>query len=205
MGEKHCHNYTEEQKRFLHDNAPKCSVNELTELFNHTFATALHVGRIKGAIARYGVVTGRTGRFAKGQAAWNKGKRGIHLSPHSEFQKGHMPQTYRPVGSERLSKDGYPEVKVADPKTWKAKHRIIWEKAYGSIPRGHVVIFADGNPMNASLDNLMLVSRAELLVANRQKLIKQEAELTKTGIQVARVIAKTQELSRKRKKGKSPC
>ncbi len=32
------------------------------------------------------------------------------------FAKGNVPPNHRPVGSERISKDGYIEVKVAEPK-----------------------------------------------------------------------------------------
>ena len=41
------------------------------------------------------------------------------------------------------------------------KHHLIWEKAYGPIPKGHLVIFADGNRDNFSLENLILISRSK--------------------------------------------
>ncbi|GHV76492.1 hypothetical protein AGMMS49942_13130 [Spirochaetia bacterium] len=90
-----------------------------------------------------------------------------------------------PVGTEVIDTDGYVKVKIADPKTWKVKHRIIWEKANGPVPKGNVIIFADGNRMNVKLKNLLMVSRKELAVMNRSGLIYENAEFTKTGKLIA--------------------
>lgn len=38
------------------------------------------------------------------------------------------------------------------------KHRFLWETANGPIPKGHKVIFADGDKTNITLDNLIMVS-----------------------------------------------
>jgi hypothetical protein len=77
------------------------------------------------------------------------------------------------------------EVKIRDPKTWKSKHTLIWEKARGRVPEGHVIIFADGNRLNASLGNLLMVSRRELAVMNRLGLVSKNKDLTKTGKAIA--------------------
>jgi hypothetical protein len=98
-----------------------------------------------------------------------------------------MPVTYRPVGTERLNNDGYFEVKIRDPKTWKHKHVIIWEKAHGKVPKGHVIMFADGNKLNVSLSNLLMVSRRELAVMNRCGLISGDKDLTKAGKSIAAI------------------
>lgn len=42
-------------------------------------------------------------------------------------------------------------------------HRLIWEKAYGSIPKGHHIHHKDGNRLNNSLENLECISHAEHL------------------------------------------
>ena len=59
------------------------------------------------------------------------------------------------------------EIKVKDPNRWKLKHRYIWEKENGKIPKGMLLIFKDNNKLNIDLDNLMLISRAENAVINR--------------------------------------
>lgn len=83
------------------------------------------------------------------------------------FKKGHSPQNYRPVGSVRINADGYIEIKVKDPGTWELKHRVIWEQHNGKIPKGMIVIFKDNNPLNCTLDNLLLISKDENLKMNR--------------------------------------
>ena len=50
------------------------------------------------------------------------------------------------------------------------KHRYIWEKAFGPIPKGHCVQFKDGDTTNCILDNLYLISRAKQVRRNFDKL-----------------------------------
>ncbi|MGN2370638.1 HNH endonuclease [Clostridium cagae] len=69
-------------------------------------------------------------------------------------------------------------------------------KYNGLIPQKHVVIFADGDKRNFDIKNLILISRSKLLIMNKNKLIYNNAELTKTGI----VIASIQEKIRERKR-----
>ncbi|MGL5512810.1 MAG: HNH endonuclease signature motif containing protein [Sporomusa sp.] len=170
-------------------------------MFNANFGTSLNVGRISGSIKRFGLTNDRDSKFSKGRETWNKGMKGLRLSQSTEFKNGNIPANHKPVGSERVAKNGYIEIKVAEPRTWKAKHRIVWEEANGPVPNGHAVIFADGNQLNSSLENLILVSRAELLVANNHQLIKKDAGLTRVGIQTAKLISKTQELSKRMNNG----
>lgn len=58
---------------------------------------------------------------------------------------------------------GYVEVKVAEPRTWRLKHRVVWEEANGPIPAGCNVQFRNGNTQDVRLENLFLISRAEQL------------------------------------------
>lgn len=64
-----------------------------------------------------------------------------------------------PIGKETVW-NNYVFVKVAKPDVWRAKHLLIWEAAHGPVPDGHLVMFADGDPRNFCLDNLILVSRS---------------------------------------------
>ena len=54
---------------------------------------------------------------------------------------------------------------------------------------------------NFNLDNLILVSRAELLVMNRKGLFSEEPEITKTGANVAKLTVKINEINKKVKGG----
>lgn len=82
---------------------------------------------------------------------------------HTFFQKGHIPANHKPVGYERISRDGYVEVKVAEPNKFRLKHRVVWEEHFGPIPAGYNIQFRDKNRQNLDLDNLYLISRSEQL------------------------------------------
>ena len=112
-------------------------------------------------------------RFVPGQAPWNKGK------PHpssgravdTQFKPGHKPHTWHPIGHERISADGYHQVKMSDTGVTRRDYvnisHLVWFYAgRGDIPPGHALIFKDGNKLNADLDNLELVTRAELMRSN---------------------------------------
>lgn len=113
---------------------------------------------------------GNPGRFHKGLEPWNKGKRCPGLGGETTFRPGHRPHTWRPIGTERISKDGILQRKVTDDgpahKHYRSVHRMLWEEANGPVPPGHAVVFRDGNKRRIELDNLELVTRAELLLRN---------------------------------------
>jgi hypothetical protein len=115
-------------------------------------------------------------------------------------------KNYRPVGYERITVyqgKSYVEVKTGH-RTYKRKHAAIWEAANGKVPKGHVVIFGDGNSRNFNLDNLLLVSRAELAVMNSAGLIYNDKKLTAIGKTVANVkmaIGKQKRKLKRRRNG----
>ena len=60
------------------------------------------------------------------------------------------------------------------------------------------LIFLDGNKQNIELSNLKLVSRAEDLIMNTNKLFTKDKELTNSGVLIAKVINKTNKLGGKK-------
>lgn len=111
--------------------------------------------------------SGKSHQYAKGHTPFNKGKKmPEHVYERAKatmFKKGHVPVNHKPVGYERITRDGYVEVKVAEPNKFVLKHRQIWEQANGSIPEGYNVQFRDGDRQNFSIENLYLISRSEQL------------------------------------------
>lgn len=182
---------TPEQVKFIYSNYKGKYNKELTDLFNKRFGTNYKISQIKAFKQRNKLDSGITGHFKKGQKSWNKERKGIRYSPATEFKKGHKPANRLPIGTERLKRDGYVYVKIQDGKlnkNWKQKHIILWEKHNGPLPKGHVVIFADGDRTNITIENLILVNRSELLTMNRHNLFYDDPELTKTGALIAKVI-----------------
>lgn len=165
------------QIKFLKKNYPLYSRKELVARFNKRFNTTLTDQQVISFINRHNIRSGRTGRFEKCHVPANKGVKGIHLSPTTEFKKGHTPANTRPLGSERVdNKDGYIHIKIeeANPYTkaqtrFKQKHVVLWERKHGPVPKGFAVIFKDSDRKNCVDENLELVSRAELARLNQLK------------------------------------
>ena len=81
----------------------------------------------------------------------------------TRFKKGHIPKNHKPVGYERITRDGYIEVKTAEPNVFELKHRLVWIEHNGEIPPGYNIQFKDGNRQNVSIENLYMISRSEQL------------------------------------------
>ena len=192
--------YTSDQLDFIRENIKKMSWKELAPKFNETFGTNLNAKALSSTGKRYGIKSGRNGQFPKGHVPFNKGKKGMRVSPNTEFKKGNRPANWVPIGAERITKDGYVEVKVADgqlQKNWRCKHVLIWEEHNGPLPEGCAIIFGDGDKQNFDLDNLILVTRAQLVRMNQRGLIQNDADLTRTGAIIADVYNKIGERKRK--------
>lgn len=196
------HMFTLEQREFIRNNALGKGNAELTGLFNEHFGLDLPVQKIKTFKHNHKISSGLTGQFEKGHVPANKGKKGINQGGvETQFKKGHKPHNYMPVGSERVNGDDYVDVKIANPNKWKGKHLIIWETHHGKqVPKGHAVLFGDGNRRNFDPSNLILVSRAQLAVLNKNGLIQNNAELTRTGIIMADIYRKIGERKRSARK-----
>ena len=102
----------------------------------------------------------------------------------------------RPVGAECWHDDGYLWVKVAMPNKWQLKHHIVWEAVNGPIPKGHLIIFGDGDRKNFDVNNLICITRAELAVLNQKHLIFDNADATRAGLLLTRLIKQTAKLKR---------
>jgi uncharacterized protein YggU (UPF0235/DUF167 family) len=196
------HKYTKEQVEFLAKNVKGRTLAELTKMFNKKFNVNLKDEQISNAKNRYGLYSDLPGgQLKKGHTPWNKGMKGLQMGgKETQFKKGNIPTNYRPVGSERITKNDIIEIKIADPNEWRSKHVHIWEKANGPVPKSHVVIFGDGNRRNFDLNNLILVSRVQLARLNQNHLIADNADLTRSGIIIADIISKINE-RKKIKKG----
>jgi hypothetical protein len=125
----------------------------------------------------------RASQFKPGLVPWNKGTKGA-MGPMEGckatwFKSGRPAseaRNYQPVGSTRVSEDGYLQRKVTDDpalapvRRWVAVHRLVWEAANGPIPPGHAVAFKPGRKTTdidaITVDALELVSRGELMRRN---------------------------------------
>lgn len=191
------HRWTKEEKEYLSEITPGRHYKEIIEMMNDKFEYQFTYEQVKSAILRFNLKTGFNGRFEKGHVPANKGTKGIMKPNKTSFKKGNVNWAKKPIGSERVSVDGYTEIKVAGSKRWRLKHRVMYEKYHNVVlnPK-QLVIFADGDKSNMSKENLLLVDNNQLLILNQNGLINENRELTKTGLNIANIIIKLNELKR---------
>jgi hypothetical protein len=168
---------TADQIRFLKETLPTHTVAEATHAMNLRFGSDLKPSQIKSFLHKNKLKwTGRTGCFPKGNRPWNAGTKGQGLTGPNKgtFVKGNAPANRRPMFSERLGNDGYVEIKIPEKNPYtghstrfRQKHVYLWEQANGPVPDGMAVCFRDGDKRNFDMNNLMLISRAELLRLNK--------------------------------------
>ncbi|WP_017726752.1 HNH endonuclease signature motif containing protein [Halalkalibacterium ligniniphilum] len=177
---------------------------ELAQMMNEKYGLSLTARQLSTYKKNHGLKSGLTGHFQKGHNPVNKGTKGLYNvgGNKTSFKKGQKAHNYKPIGYERIDRDGYVLVKVQDDgpwhKRWKHKHKIVWEETNGPIPSGHKLLFADRDKQNISLDNLILVSNKQMATLNKKGLISNVPDLTRTGVILADIYQKMSE----RKKAK---
>lgn len=111
-------------------------------------------------------------QFKAGLVPWNKG---LEYHPggrcaETQFPKGHRPHTWQPLGTLRITADGYLERKVTNlpgPNNvrWHGVHRLVWAEVHGPIPPRHIVVFKPGQKTTEleliTVDKLECITRAQ--------------------------------------------
>jgi hypothetical protein len=123
---------------------------------------------------RRGDEVGKASRYPKGHAPANKGVRRPGYAPgrmsQTQFKKGQRGNNWMPIGSERISKDGYLERKINDDmpfqRRWRAVHLLMWEAKNGPLPKGHAVAFRNDDKTDLRAENFELITRVELMRRN---------------------------------------
>lgn len=140
--------------------------------------TAAYLSSPQAARLRAGNSKGHQARFKPGNVPHNKGVRQPGWAPgrmaETQFKPGRAQRNYKPIGSERITRDGFLERKVnADLPTqrrWVAVQRLVWIAAHGPVPAGHVIAFKPGTKTTVAaeitLDKLECISRVENMRRN---------------------------------------
>lgn len=143
-------------------------------VFDRTDVSAANLHALR---KRKGWRTGRTGCFERGSTPANKGKPcapgkgGNHPNARrTQFtpgqRRGVAVRLYKPIGAERVSRDGYLERKINDDlplqARWRAVHLIRWEAEHGALPKGMALKCLDGDKLNTAPSNWALIPRAIL-------------------------------------------
>lgn len=120
------------------------------------------------------------GQFKKNQKPWNRGLKGIHLSPDTEFKVGQFKGDEHPSwkGGVQLTKNDCAYVYSGVNKRLR-RPRIIYEEAYGEIPTGWILYHLDRDNKNDDLDNLIAIPRAILVKINANRMNANYYEIKK--------------------------
>lgn len=191
--------YLKEHEDFLrkHETTPR---KELAELFNAKFKTEVTHKALGQKCIKIGLVCPNNGCFKKGSIPVNKDTKGLTKRNKTSFGFGNRPINTKKVGtiSTRKDKNGslYMHIKIEEPNKWQMLHVYIYEHKHGKIPKGYCVIFKDKNTLNTRLDNLMLVSRDELLRLN-QKYAHIDESLKGTALKVIKISKEIRKSTKK--------
>lgn len=113
-----------------------------------------------------------TGTFKKGNKAWNKGMRGIHMSPETEFKEGGSVGRNHPSWTGGVQRPKGDCIHLWDGTNRRKRRPVaVYEEQYRKVPDGFVIYHKDGDKGNDSPENLEAISRAELMNRNRKRLI----------------------------------
>lgn len=180
--------WTKQEDARLRQLYPRRKTQEIAQLLGKSICSVFYrAGRLKlrktakymaspeACRLRRGDHPGIAFQFKSGHVPANKGLRRPGWSPgrmaETQFKKGNHPHTWKPMGTTRVTKDGYLERKASDTgrprRDWIGEHVLLWRKAHGRIRPGHAVVFQDGNKRNIVLRNLECITRRELLRRNK--------------------------------------
>ena len=198
--------WTDDMVDFLRENYPYYTNDQLVDMMKEKFnvtVTRKKLKNVKAAFKFKNKIIRNQGCFQKGMTPWNKGKpMGEETRKKLErtwFEKGHDLNT-KPLGSTRINTDGYKVIKLAKSGKWKLYSRYMYEKYHGvKLSADDIIIFADRNPKNFEKDNLIKVTRRELLYLNQRGLIFENKDLTKSGVVVSKMEIAIDERKKDRK------
>lgn len=187
------HEWTPEQLEILARDYPTIPGWKLAEMMGVTVravyskARSMGVKKLPQAIAEMSRAAmtrkdhpAKRTTFQPGAKPWNKGMQWDSggRSHETRFKPGRPPSeafNYVPIGSVRKTREGYLEQKVTDThrfpaRRWVAVHRLVWERAHGSIPDKHIVVFKPGMSTavleDITINRLECISRAENMRRN---------------------------------------
>jgi hypothetical protein len=197
---------------WLKANRPSRCIKDVVKAFNEHFGTNYTESMIKHRCFKHGIKALHDGKFKPKNDAWNKGMdikimrpdiyRQFTSGQRYCFQKGQLPKSTKPVGSEKVTRDGI-IVKVAMPNVWKFKSRLVYEQHYGvELGEKDRILHLNGNKMDCSIDNLILVNDAILARLNKRGLINKNKEITKSAVFSQKILQKIKELEERNKDGK---
>jgi hypothetical protein len=124
------------------------------------------------------------GCYPRGHVPANKGLRRPGYAPgrmaQTQFKRGERSgfaeDNWKSVGTIVADPEGFLRIKIAervngkpigwDKSIWPLLHHQVWERHHGPIPPGHKIAFKDGDRRNTAIENLEILTHAEMMARN---------------------------------------
>jgi hypothetical protein len=178
--------WTDEQIGILRDLYPRYKTEDVAVIVGHSkkkvYAKAHSLDLKKtaefmasSASGRLDGVRGAATRFQKGRPGSSAmGKALAKAGASTRFKPGQAAHNTMPIGSYRLSPDGYLQRKISNArgsndKRWRSVHELVWIELNGPVPDKHIVVFKPGMRTTELQD--IVIDRVECisLVENMQR------------------------------------
>lgn len=193
---------TDEQAEILMKIIPGRQGKDIVRIFQEETGVRLTLAQLRSWKKNHKCPSGYDTRWRPGHISTYRTPKGS--INRGTFKKGNISVNAVPIGTERV-RSGYIYVKYRDGhlnKNWKRKSVVIWEENNGQIPDGSALMFIDGNTLNCSIENLRLVDKGDLAVANAHYGLSHDPELNETILSAAK-LRRSIVKSQNRKKGKA--
>lgn len=159
--------WTQEKIDWFVSYVPGHTYHEIKQEYKKEFNDEITDNQIQNGCSRFKVHTGtRGGLFEKGIIPHNKHKTWDQIGYSKDtqermrktcFKAGHIPKNAKPIGYERVDRNGYTYIKTENGFILKSKY--VYEKRYGKLPDGYNAMFIDRDKTNFDPDNLIAVPR----------------------------------------------
>ena len=165
------HHYTDEQRKWLAENAANMSERDITVAFNAKFGTTVNKDALRAYV-----------------------KRDIRVSRTKEAASQHRSQALRRFqpGDTSIHKRGGRRIKVilTNNYKWIPYGRYLWEQEHGALPAGWTVIFLNNDGTDCRLENIYAIGADVMVLMARNQWFSTNPDVTMTAIklcQLARV------------------
>lgn len=168
--------FKDDEIAFLKEISPGRTCEEITDAFNARFRDRDYVipSQVRSAMTYRKIpYNGKHGKFQPGVATRHVPIGSVIIAQYGIRKNG-----------ERYT---YELVKVAEPNVWKRKSLLVWEKHYGSLPEGKMIIFLDGDTLNSDVENLYAVSCGVHFRLNKYRTMKPNREFMLAAIKIAEI------------------
>ncbi|HAD79044.1 MAG TPA: hypothetical protein DCF99_06070 [Flavobacteriaceae bacterium] len=168
--------FTTEEDEFIRENYLKIPVKTIATILSRSYCG------VSGRLSEMNLIIPeeiieqrkKDSFYKKGEKPWNTGKKLTEEQrqkiEHTWFKKGNIPGNAKKDGEEVIRKDSkgreYWLIKVPEKTKLTEKHKWLWEKHNGKIPKGNNVVFINGNTLDCRIENLECITDAELMERN---------------------------------------